>query len=213
MTSNVKEVKVTYSDNPTPNVSNTETVFTEEQLERVERRRSVNNGIIHSYNVETIFTEGQPARRGVHLNAVLRNGIHAGIFPVVLITCNYNSAMSTRVSGERRGRLLSNNLITQTNNTRTIFNVEQLARSECLQNCFPDNSVIHGHNVAQVVIEEQVPSREGSNTVFSGDECRVSECRIGTRNAYEICMTVFSDHSVAGVDNMQTVFTKEQTER
>ena len=26
-------------------------------------------------------------------------------------------------------------------------------------------------------------------------------------------MTVFSDHSVAGVDNMQTVFTKEQTER
>ena len=80
-------------ENPSPHASNVQTVFTEEQLERGERRSNLNNEI-HSYNVETMFTVEQLARRDVHLSAVLRNGIHSGVFPVVLITCNYNYAMS-----------------------------------------------------------------------------------------------------------------------
>ena len=201
-------------ESPSPHASNVHTVFTEEQLERGERRSNLNNEI-HSYNVETIFTVEQLARREVHLSAVLRNGIHSGVFPVVLITCNYNYAMSLSVSGERRGRVLPDNIITQTNNAGTVFNVEQLARNECIPNCFSDDSVIHGHNVAQGVIKEQVLRREGSNTVFSGDiipladnvEPMIAEVEQEIRESY---VTVFSDNSVAGADNMQTVFTEEQ---
>ena len=205
------------SDNTTSHASDVQTVFTEEQLEIGERCRNVSNGIVHSYNVQTIFSEEQLARRDVHLNVILRNEIHSVIFPVVFITWNYNSAMFIRVSGERRGQVLSDNIITQTNNAETVFNVEQLAASACLLNYFPDNSVTHRHNVAQVTAE-QVSRRERRNTVFSGDftthannvEPTIAEVEQEIR---EICMTVFSDNLVAGADNMQTVFTEEQIER
>ena len=204
-----------FSDNTIPHTSNVETVFREEQIERGERRNNVSNGMMHLYNVQTIFTEReQIARRDAHLNAFFSNGIRSLIFPVILIKCNYNPAMSVLASEERRGRMLSANAVCQTNNSGTVFNVEQLARSEHFTNCFSDNSVTHVYNVAQALIEEQRPRRENCHTAFCDDsttyannvESIITEAEQDMR---ESCLTVFSDNS----DDIQTVFTEKQIEK
>ena len=102
------------------------------------------------------------------------------------------------------------------NNAGAVYNVEQLARSECLPNYFSGNSVTHGHNVAQSVIVEQVSRRKRRNTVFSGDftthannvEPAIAKLE---QEIPEIYVTV--DHSVAQADSMETVFTEERIER
>ena len=206
------------TDNTIPHTSNAETVFTEEQIERGERPNSMSNGTMHSYNVQTIFTEGELARRDPQLNAFLSNGTRSLIFPVFLITCNYNPAMSIRASQERRDRMLLDNEVGQTDNSGTVFNVEQLTRSECQTNCFSYNSVTQVYDVAQAVIEEQPLRRESCNNAFCDDsmtyvydvESIITEVEQRMR---ESCLTVFSDNSVTRADDIQTVFTEEQIER
>ena len=73
----------------------------EEQLEIGERCRNVSNGILHSYNVQAIFSKKGLARRDEHLDATPINEIHSIIFPVVFINWKHNSAMFIRLSGER----------------------------------------------------------------------------------------------------------------
>lgn len=89
------------SDNTTSHASDVLAVFMEEQLEIDERCRNVSNGILHSYNVQAIFSKKRLARRDVHLDATSINEIHSMIFLVVFIKWNYNSAMFIRLSGER----------------------------------------------------------------------------------------------------------------
>ena len=209
------ESDISLNSNKTiPHISNAEMVFTEEQIERSERRNSVSNGMMHSYNVQTIFTEGELVPRNAHLNAFLSNGIRSLIFP---ITCNYNPTMSIPVSEERFGQMLSDNAICQTN-SGTVFDAEQLGRSERLTNCFSDNTVTHVYNVAQTVIEEQPPRRERCDTAIYNDsttyannvESIITEVEQDMR---ESCVTVFSDNSVTQADDIQTVFAEEQTEK
>ena len=209
------ESDISLNSNKTiPHISNAEMVFTEEQIERSERRNSVSNGMMHSYNVQTIFTEGELVPRNAHLNAFLSNGIRSLIFP---ITCNYNPTMSIPVSEERCGQMLSDNAICQTN-SGTVFDAEQLGRSERLTNCFSDNTVTHVYNVAQTVIEEQPPRRERCDTAIYNDsttyannvESIITEVEQDMR---ESCVTVFSDNSVTQADDIQTVFAEEQTEK
>ena len=205
------------SNNTIPHICNAEMVFTEEQIERSERRNSVSNGMMHSYNVQTIFTEEELVRRNAHLNAFLSNGIRSLICPVILITCNYNPTMSIPVSEERCGQMLSDNAICQTN-SGTVFDAEQLGRSERLTNCFSDNTVTHVYNVAQTVIEEQPPRRERCDTAIYNDsttyannvESIITKVEQDMR---ESCVTVFSDKSVTQADHIQTVFAEEQTEK
>ena len=209
------ESDISLNSNKTiPHISNAEMVFTEEQIERSERRNSVSNGMMHSYNVQTIFTEGELVPRNAHLNAFLSNGIRSLIFP---ITCNYNPTMSIPVSEERCGQMLSDNAICQTN-SGTVFDAEQLGRSERLTNCFSDNTVTHVYNVAQTVIEEQPPRRERCDTAIYNDsttyannvESIITEVEQDMR---ESCVSVFSDNSVTQADDIQTVFAEEQTEK
>ena len=209
------ESDISLNSNKTiPHISNAEMVFTEEQIERSERRNSVSNGMMHSYNVQTIFTEGELVPRNAHLNAFLSNGIRSLIFP---ITCNYNPTMSIPVSEERCGQMLSDNAICQTN-SGTVFDAEQLGRSERLTNCFSDNTVTHVYNVAQTVIEEQPPRRERCDTAIYNDSTKyannvesiITEVEQDMR---ESCVTVFSDNSVTQADDIQTVFAEEQTEK
>ena len=205
------------SNNTIPHISNAEMAFTEEQIERSERRNSVSNGMMHSYNVQTIFTEGELARRDAHINAFLSNEVCSLIFPVILITCNCNPTMSISVSEERRGRILSDNPVCQTN-SGTVFNAEQLGRSERHTNCFSDISVTHVYNVAQAAIEEQPPRRDRCGTIICNDsttyadnvELIITEVEQDMR---ESCVIVFSDNFVTRADDIQTVFTEEQIEK
>ena len=123
------------SDNTTSHVSDVLAVLMEEQLEIGERCRNVSNGILHSYNVQAIFSKKRLARRDVHLDATSINEIHSMIFPVAFIKWNYNSAMFMRLSGERcvirynsrttQGQYIMSNNFREVSAFRIIFQITQ----------------------------------------------------------------------------------------